>query len=57
MWFFSKRARKNMEESSEQLCRVKYSSVLTAQGDQAWGISVFKVEEHRHCSDGETAWD
>ena len=27
------------------------------QGDQAWGISVFKVEEHRHCSDGETAWE
>ena len=25
------------------------------QGDQAWGISVFKVEEHRPCTDGETA--
>jgi len=28
------------------------------QGDQAWGISVFKVEEHRSCiTDGETAWE
>ena len=27
------------------------------QGDQAWGISVFKVEEHRHCTDNETAWE
>ena len=27
------------------------------QNDQAWGISVFKVKEHRHCSDGETAWE
>ena len=25
--------------------------------DQAWGISVFKVEEHRHCNDSETAWE
>ena len=25
--------------------------------DQAWGISVFKVEEHRHCTDNETAWE
>ncbi|EOD37206.1 hypothetical protein EMIHUDRAFT_446984 [Emiliania huxleyi CCMP1516] len=25
--------------------------------DQAWGISVFKVEEHRHCTDGETTWE
>ena len=25
--------------------------------NQAWGISVFKVEEHRKCTDGETAWD
>ena len=27
------------------------------QSSQAWGISVFKVEEHRHCTDGETAWE
>ena len=27
------------------------------QNDQAWGISVFKVEEHRPCADGETAWE
>ena len=27
------------------------------QNDLSWGISVFKVEEHRHCTDGETAWE
>jgi len=27
------------------------------QSSQAWGISVFKVEEHRPCADGETAWE
>ena len=27
------------------------------RSNQAWGVSVFKVEEHRHCTDGETAWD
>ena len=27
------------------------------QTSQAWGISVFKVEEHRACSDDETAWE
>ena len=27
------------------------------QGDQAWGISVFKVEVHRPCADGKTAWE
>ncbi|EOD20624.1 hypothetical protein EMIHUDRAFT_447159 [Emiliania huxleyi CCMP1516] len=32
------------------------STCSPEQGDQAWGISVFKVEEHRHCNDGETAW-
>ena len=24
---------------------------------QAWGVSVFKVEEHRACTDAETAWE
>ena len=33
------------------------STCSPEQGDQAWGISVFKVEEHRHCTDGETAWE
>ena len=33
------------------------SSCSPEQGDQAWGISVFKVEEHRHCNDNETAWE
>ena len=27
------------------------------QSNQAWGVSVFKVKEHRHCTDGETAWE
>ncbi|EOD15686.1 hypothetical protein EMIHUDRAFT_436728 [Emiliania huxleyi CCMP1516] len=27
------------------------------QTSQAWGISVFKVEEHRACSENETAWE
>ena len=27
------------------------------QGDLAWGISVFKVVEHRPCNDNETAWE
>ena len=27
------------------------------EGDQAWGISTFMVEEHRHCTGGETAWE
>ena len=27
------------------------STCSPEQGDQAWGISVFKVEEHRHCND------
>jgi len=27
------------------------------QNDLSWGISVFKVEEHRHCIDNETAWE
>ena len=27
------------------------------QSNQAWGISVFKVKEHRACADGETAWE
>ena len=27
------------------------------QNDLSWGISVFKVEEHRHCTDSETAWE
>ena len=33
------------------------TSSCREQGDQAWGISVFKVEEHRHCANGETAWE
>ena len=33
------------------------TSSCREQGDQAWGISVFKVEEHRHCNDSETAWE
>ena len=27
------------------------------QNEQSWGISVFKVEEHRPCTDDETAWE
>ena len=27
------------------------------EGDQAWGISVFKVEEHRPCADGNCVWE
>jgi len=26
-------------------------------GSEAWGISVFKVEEHRPCTDAETVWE
>ena len=51
LWAWSHRNIALLEPTST--CR----SADEGRSELEWGISVFKVEEHRHCANGETAWE